>query len=711
MAKHLALFEGQNTAGGHGLWVTNGTAAGTFELTGIQNFGALPSGPVTLPSFTFFDGEVLFLGEDTSGDFGLWVTNGTAAGTHELTGISGAYTGGLQPTHMTVFSGEVLFAGQDASGAVGLWVTNGTAAGTHELTGISGANTTGGLNPSELTVFNGEVLFNGQNPAGQIGLWVTNGTAAGTFELTGISGASTGNLGLDPANLVAFNGDVLFGGYDTSGQIGLWVTNGTAAGTHELTGISGANTGMFGLLPFDMTVFSGEVLFAGQDASGAVGLWVTNGTAAVTHELTGISGASTSGLFASDINPDFTVFNGEVLFAGDDASGDIGLWVTNGTAAGTHELTGISGAYSGGIFAQTEDSVLTVFNGEVLFDGTDASGHPGLWVTNGTAAGTFELTGISGAATTGINPTDLMSTPAAAVDDFTGSDVSDALWRNVSGEVDTWLMNNGQMVGGTAVGTVSSAWQFAGTGDITGNGTSDVLWQNTATGEVDSWLINDGNLSGGTAIGHASSVWQPLGTGDFTGDGTADLLWRNSNTGEVDTWLMNNGRMTGGTAIGTQSSAWQFAGIGDFNDDGTSDVVWHNATTGEVDLWLMNNGSVSTMSAIGQASSVWQRLGAGDFNGDGTSDLLWLNTATGEVDTWLMNNGQMTGGTGLGIVSTAWQFAGIGDLTGNGTSDVAWRNVSTGQVQTWLIANDQVTGGSAIGAVSSAWQPQVIHTS
>jgi ELWxxDGT repeat protein len=553
MAKHLALFEGQNTAGGHGLWVTNGTAAGTFELTGIQNFGALPSGPVTLPSFTFFDGEVLFLGEDTSGDFGLWVTNGTAAGTHELTGISGAYTGGLQPTHMTVFSGEVLFAGQDASGAVGLWVTNGTAAGTHELTGISGANTTGGLNPSELTVFNGEVLFNGQNPAGQIGLWVTNGTAAGTFELTGISGASTGNLGLDPANLVAFNGDVLFGGYDTSGQIGLWVTNGTAAGTHELTGISGANTGMFGLLPFDMTVFSGEVLFAGQDASGAVGLWVTNGTAAVTHEL-----------------------------------------------------TGISGAYSGGIFAQTEDSVLTVFNGEVLFDGTDASGHPGLWVTNGTAAGTFELTGISGAATTGINPTDLMSTPAAAVDDFTGSDVSDALWRNVSGEVDTWLMNNGQMVGGTAVGTVSSAWQFAGTGDITGNGTSDVLWQNTATGEVDSWLINDGNLSGGTAIGHASSVWQPLGTGDFTGDGTADLLWRNSNTGEVDTWLMNNGQMTGGTGLGIVSTAWQFAGIGDLTGNGTSDVAWRNVSTGQVQTWLIANDQVTGGSAIGAVSSAWQ---------------------------------------------------------------------------------------------------------
>ena len=36
-----------------------------------------------------------------------------------------------------------------------------------------------------------------------------------------------------------------------------------------------------------------------------------------------------------------------VLFAGTDFSGDTGLWVTNGTAAGTYELTGIVGAGTG----------------------------------------------------------------------------------------------------------------------------------------------------------------------------------------------------------------------------------------------------------------------------------------------------------------------------------------------------------------------------
>ena len=46
-------------------------------------------------------------------------------------------------------------------------------------------------------------------------------------------------------------------------------------------------------------------------------------------------------------------FNGEAVFSGLDADGDIGLWVTNGTAAGTHELTGINGANPGGLFQVT----------------------------------------------------------------------------------------------------------------------------------------------------------------------------------------------------------------------------------------------------------------------------------------------------------------------------------------------------------------------
>src|SRR5262249_22660061 len=152
--------------------------------------------------------------------------------------------------------------------------------------------------------------------------------------------------GLDPSEMTAFGDllatEVLFNGYDATFGHGLWVTDGTAAGTHELTGISGAYTG--GLDPFDLTVFNrwvngrprSELLISGHDANDHRGLWVSDGTAVGTHELA-VSGGNPIGLYPSEL----TVFTGEVLFRGTDASGIPGLWVTDGTAAGTHELTGI----------------------------------------------------------------------------------------------------------------------------------------------------------------------------------------------------------------------------------------------------------------------------------------------------------------------------------------------------------------------------------
>src|ERR1700722_1462863 len=176
------------------------------------------------------------------------------------------------------------FDALDTDGDAGLWVSDGTAAGTHELTGISGVNSTEGLSPADFTVVNGEVLFTGLDAAFNDGLWVTHGTAAGTSELTGISGAYTGTYGLQPSGLTVFGSEVLFSGTDTAGHDGLWVSNGTAPGTSALTGISGAFTN--GLDPNALTVFGSEVLFSSTDTAGHDGLWVTNATAAGTSELT-----------------------------------------------------------------------------------------------------------------------------------------------------------------------------------------------------------------------------------------------------------------------------------------------------------------------------------------------------------------------------------------------------------------------------------------
>jgi ELWxxDGT repeat protein len=385
------LFNGTDANNEFSLWVTGGTAAGTHELAGIS--GANPAG-LDPRYMAVFGNEVLFRGAaGVAGDYvpGLWITNGTAAGTFEIggvanIGINDVSPGGLLPSDpdFTVLNGVALFSGRDAANNQGLWVTNGTAAGTFELAPIPGAFAVGspgsdvlGSGPN-MAVLGNVVLFKGTDLQDTPGsLWLTDGTAAGTFEIggqgnAGIVGSPNGftgqftselALGIQPHDLTTLNGHVLFAGFDNTlkpngfyeDTDALWVSDGTAAGTVEVggagnAGIAGANPasqgGIFwnGSIEFpDFTPYNGKALFVGYDSSNHVSLWETDGTAIGTSEIGGLGNAgianiSLGGLVSDSLSPEFTVFNGEVYFRGFDASGQSGLWVTDGTAAGTHEV-------------------------------------------------------------------------------------------------------------------------------------------------------------------------------------------------------------------------------------------------------------------------------------------------------------------------------------------------------------------------------------
>jgi ELWxxDGT repeat protein len=144
------------------------------------------------------------VGIDANGQYGLWVTDGTAAGTRELSGISGQSATGLHPVLMVALGGKVLFNGLDANGHYELWVTNSTVAGTHELSNIPGESSNG-LDPQALAVVGNQVLFSGVDSSGNTELWVTNGTVAGTHELKNIPGESAAIPGLSPSFIAALS--------------------------------------------------------------------------------------------------------------------------------------------------------------------------------------------------------------------------------------------------------------------------------------------------------------------------------------------------------------------------------------------------------------------------------------------------------------------------------------------------------------------------
>jgi ELWxxDGT repeat protein len=423
MLPNVVLFAASSGVNTDSLWETNGTAAGTFELAPIT--GVSPSSGLSPQFLTVFNNQVLFNGRDSGGASDLWTTDGTAAGTNPLS--FGPLPNGIDPTDLTFFNGQVLFNGTQpfspSDGESELWTTNGVAGTAHELFGVVGAASTIGLSPSGITAYNGEALFNGLDSNFLHELWVTDGTAAGTHELTGITGSASVLSGFDPSDLTVYNGEVLFSGRDDIPEPQLWVTNGTAAGTHEV--MYTFNTAGSGLNPSDLTVYKSKVLFGGEDVSNNIGLWVTDGTAAGTQELTGITGAAATGLDPSGM----MVYGGEVLFSGTDENGLRQLWVTNGTAAGTRELTVVGAAATG-----LSPSYLTVYNSQVLFQGVDSNGKSSLWTTNGTSMGTTEVDPISGpdspnqliALTLTISGTHVTQTTAdRPVNPFTGVTIGD----------------------------------------------------------------------------------------------------------------------------------------------------------------------------------------------------------------------------------------------------------------------------------------------
>ncbi len=207
----------------------------------------------------------------------------------------------------------------------------------------------------------------------------------------------------------ALGSKALFVGVD----LNLWVTDGSQAGTTELN-VAGASSELLRSGSYaDFTVIGNRMLFVGTDSHFLNNLWVTDGTSAGTKELT-VSGACSSGLFSqfgkdSLLHANFTVLGKRAFFAGMDAGGRISLWVTNGTLRGTTDIKA-SGAYSQGL----NPKYFSVVGNRVFFNGLDASGSEQLWVSDGTSSGTEKLK-VKGASPAGLNPFDITALAAKPV--------------------------------------------------------------------------------------------------------------------------------------------------------------------------------------------------------------------------------------------------------------------------------------------------------
>ena len=345
------IFTADNGLIGEEFWITDGTPDGTRLLVDFYAGELEPDirNPVVINDQIWWTGGTLDTGDEPH------VSDGTAFGTRIVSDIvigegdSGAafYTG---------LGDAVLFTVGVASHR-GLWVSDGTDTGTR----LIAANIFASLDAS--AELNGVLYFPaGASPSSDgngTELWRTDGTEAGTFEVIDIDptrSTSSPNSSF-PSNITNLDGTLIFSASDDVFGDELWASDGTRAGTRMIADInpdrSNSNASDFG-------VVGGVAVFSAHDGDDRK-LFATDGTSAWQIATPDV-----------DSFPNFQpIENGaRLIFEARD-----GIWVTDGTSAGTQLL----------IPLDNHEEILPV--GDLIYFVHDDGVHGDeLWVWDGTEA-------------------------------------------------------------------------------------------------------------------------------------------------------------------------------------------------------------------------------------------------------------------------------------------------------------------------------------
>jgi PKD repeat protein len=266
----------------------------------------------------------------------------------------------------------------------------------------------------------------------------------------------------------------------------------------------------------------------------------------------------------------------------------------------------------------------------------------------------------------------------AVNNDLNGNGTSDLLWFNTAAnKFAYWLMSNTTLVSSGAF-TVGANYRVVATPDLDGDGRTDLMWRDVDSNTYYYWRSRgDGQFDTGRIAGVAAG-WLVERTADLNGDGRHDIIWRNSNTpGQYALWFMNGVSAIGQTRVFSVPTEYSVVGTGDLDGDGRADILWNNASIRQLYAWRSRNDNGATWDylALGGYGTGWEVLETGDINGDGRSDIVWQNIADGSFAHWIMNGATRVSSTAVNIGTSARVVA-VGDFNGDGRYDVVVRNGS-----------------------------------
>ena len=165
-------------------------------------------------------------------DSSIWISDGTAAGTIQITDTI-KYLG-----YGDLLNGKFIFKGISPHCGKEIYITDGTSNGTKLIKDINPGTENSQTMATSMAAFNNYLYFAAVTPGEGCELWKTDGTAANTVMVKDIiAGAASG---IDSMGFrIASNGTVvLFSANTTANGNELWTSAGTAATTNLLKDIN-----------------------------------------------------------------------------------------------------------------------------------------------------------------------------------------------------------------------------------------------------------------------------------------------------------------------------------------------------------------------------------------------------------------------------------------------------------------------------------------
>ncbi|MEZ5964052.1 MAG: hypothetical protein R3F56_09430 [Planctomycetota bacterium] len=337
--------------------VTDGTRGGSYAIP-------IPGQAVVSEVSGFPDGRFYFAVTTAAEGEEPWVSDGTPQGTHLLSDVDPTRMGtaDANPHLVGEFAGRAIFTATTEQGRY-LAASDGTAAGTRLLLRAATAR-------SPVASIDSATLVFTQDDLGSGSLVRTDGTVTGTSVLAAGQPSSL----LDAATGAALDGARAVFVVRQPSQEELWVSDGTAAGTHLLTTVFPGQTALAqGFLRAGQAVY-----FAAYDGVGvAPQLWRTDGTTAGTRVVARVNERRAMRVLGA--------LGGRVVFSANDSAHGTELWVTDGTAAGTSLLVDLTPGVGSTEFLDNDADRRPV-RGRLIIQTT-----AGVVSTDGTAAGTVAL--------------------------------------------------------------------------------------------------------------------------------------------------------------------------------------------------------------------------------------------------------------------------------------------------------------------------------